>query len=705
MKRQRIILFILLGAMLSLAMHITQAQNGPVFRIGVLDDERGAISDGARLAVAEINQAGGVRGADGTFFQLELIIEPVSNGTTLSNAVNSLNQSSVIAVLGPQSSDIVLNNLTGLQSLNIPVLTPATGDTLLTSDSSRQLFRSRAAEVLQGRALANYLVNDLQLQSIAAVQLDVNINTSAALIGFSTAASALGRAPQPVLQAQSNQDLPQIVNQLTISNPEIVVTYGVPASAAQFYTSLLNAGYRGYFAYNQASDPAFQSAIPAAQLGGIISTTTWPFAASDHASTAFRDNFITLYGAIPGPVEAASYDSVYLLSQAIGLPGDLQNNLTQLHDVRGVQGILDPAGLSRGETSENVSVIRLNAYGGIDILGRYQGPQRITDDELDGPLPTPTLAATATPQGVVATITRTIQNVREGPGTLYPIIGQLEEGTQVQVIGANNDFSWIVISFRGAQGWLSRPILDIFGDLNTLPIITPPPTPTPAPTTTPPPQPDIVIDAASGAPAPFIANQQFTVSVTVRNAGGGPAGQFAVAATFPPNNVFASAIIPGLAAGQSTLVNLTGTFTNTGFYSVVIVSDLNNEVPEGNETNNTFTYSYGINHAILRQGSQALNPGDTIDLEGNAIQGDANWDGSSLNAIFGAKIAVIPNVTVSTMHYDLIDPAIVNQTSIGSASLAAGTIVGIITADGNRAFMRIDSLSSQLAVTFVVYQN
>ena len=137
MKRQRIILFILLGAMLSLALHITQAQNGPVFRIGVLDGERGAISDGARLAVAEINQAGGVRGADGTFFQLELIIEPISNATTLPNAVNSLNQSSVIAVLGPQSSDLTLNNLTTLQSLNVPVLTPATGDTILTSDTSR----------------------------------------------------------------------------------------------------------------------------------------------------------------------------------------------------------------------------------------------------------------------------------------------------------------------------------------------------------------------------------------------------------------------------------------------------------------------------------------------------------------------------------------------------------------------------------------
>jgi ABC-type branched-subunit amino acid transport system substrate-binding protein len=683
---------------------IAQAQS-PVFRIGVLDDEDGAISNGARLAVQEINSTGGVRGADGTFFQLELISEPVSDGTTVAEAANTLSQSSVIAILGPENSDDVLNNLQVLQNLSVPVITPATSDTILTSDSTGRIFRSRAAEVLQGRALANYLINDLQIQSIAAVQLDQDINTAASLIGFSTAASALGRPPLPVLQAQSNESLPQIVNQISLSNSEIVAVYGDPASAKQLYESLRADGWEGFFAYNQADEPSFRNALSQEAQSGIISTTTWPFNATDEGSSRFRDSYISLYGELPGSVEAATYDSVYLLAQAIGLPGELQTNLRQLDNVSGVQGLLTPMQLSHGETSENVAVIRLGAFGGIEILARFRGNTRVDINEPIGPIPTAVPEATPTPQGVVATITRAVQNVRSGPSTSYPIIGQLSLGEQVQIIGANLDFTWLVIQFRGQQGWLSTSILDVFGDLNSLPIITPPATPTPAPTATPPPAPDIVIDSASGAPSPFIVNQPFTVSVSVRNAGGAPSAQFAIAATFPPNDVFASVIVPPLGAGQSILVNLSNTFTNTGFYAVVIVADLNNDVVEGNETNNFFNFSYGINKPILRQGSQALNPGDAIDLEGNGVLFDVNWDGSQLNTLSTARIGVIPNVTVSTVHWDLINPSVVNGTTIPNGSLIPGTIVGIITADGNRGVIRVDNLSGQLAVTFIVYQN
>jgi branched-chain amino acid transport system substrate-binding protein len=691
-------LFLLITAL------IVRAQT-PVFRIGILDSERGHISNGARLAVEEINAAGGVRGADGTFFQLELIIQPTDSTNGVASAANTLSQSSVIAILGPESSDDVLNNLQTLQNLSVPVITPATGDTILASDSTGRMFRARAAEVLQGRALANYLINDLQVQSIAAIQLDLDINTSASLIGFSTAASALGHAPQPILQAQSNDSLPQIVNQITISMPEIVVTYGNPASASQLYNGLRAAGWEGFFSYNQANDPAFHDTIDSGALDGIISTTTWPYTATDEVSTRFRNSYVTLFGELPGPVEAASYDAIYLLSQAIGLPGELQTNLRQLDNVSGVQGLLTPAKLGQGETGENVAVTRLTAFGGMDILARYRGNERVDISQPVGPIPTNTPQPSPTPQGVVATITRAVQNVRSGPSTDYPTIGQLKQGEQVQVIGANLDFTWLVIQFRGQQGWISAPILDVFGDLRTLPIITPPPTPTPAPTVTPPPAPDIVIDSASGAPSPFIVNQPFTVSVSVRNAGGAPAGQSAVAATFPPNNVYASGIAPALAPGQSVLVNLTGTFTNTGFYAVVIVADLNNDVAEGNETNNFFNFSYGINKPILRQGSQALNPGESLDLEGSGVLFDVSWDGTQLNALSTAKIGVIPNVTVSTVHWDLINPAVVNGTTIPNGSLVPGTIVGVITADGNRGVIRVDNLTGQLALTFIVYQN
>ncbi|MCB9451968.1 MAG: ABC transporter substrate-binding protein [Anaerolineaceae bacterium] len=719
MENRHIRKYLTLGVLISilgllLVAPLVQAQTQPVFRIGVLDDERGPISSGARLAVQEINAAGGVRGADGTFFQLELIIQPTNEGATLTQAIKNLNQASVVAVLGPKTSDEVLNGLTALQSLNVPILTPATGDTLITADSTGRLFRIRAAEVLLGRALANYLVNSLGLRRIATAQLELDIASTAGVIGFSTAAQSLGVLPQPSLQLPPGGDMIQIVNNLLQANPEIVVTYGSPALAAEFYTDLRSAGWQGSFAYNQADNADFYEAIPFDQLRGIIYATSWPFTLPDEASSTFLTDYVRTFGRVPGPVDAASYDGVHMLAQAIQLPGELRTNLRQLDNVNGIQGLLRPVQLSPGESSNNVSVVEDGAFGAPQVVARYVGSQQIEVASVPSgptaPLATPVPAATATPEGVVLTIKSARQNVRSGPSTSYDVIGQLSAGDQVRIIGATVDFSWVVIEFRGQQGWLATYLLDVFGDLNTVPIVTPPPTPTPSPTPTAQPESDIVIDAVVASPSPIIVNQPFTVSVTVRNAGGLGAGQFAVAATFPPNNVYSAAVVPGLAPGQSTVVNLTGTFTNTGAYSVVIVADLNNDVSEGGngENNNLYTFNYVINKPVLRQGSQILNPGDTIDLEGNAVQGDANWrgDASALDALFSAKLGVIPNVTLDTVHWDLISPSIINQTSIPRALLNPGTIVGIITADGNRGVLRVDSLpGNQIALTYLLYQN
>lgn len=703
-QSRKVGLFIILIVM---ALNLVQAQTGPVFRIGVLDEERGPIVDGARLAVNKINATGGVQGADGTFFRLELIIQPP--GDNLATTLPLLRDASIIAVLGPESDDDIKNNIDALQSLNVPVLTPATGDTTLTDATTGRIFRTRAAQIWQGRALANYLLDDLQLQRVATVQLDNDLETSASIVGFTISATGLRVTPQPALQAQTDGTVQDAVQQIIPANPQAVIVYGQPARAGKLLNSLRDAGYAGIFAYNQVDDVAFRDTTLSANLAGIYATTTWPYTASDEASSTFRDDFVRLYGALPGPIEAASYDAIGLLAAAINRPGELQTNLAQLNNLDGVQGLLRPAQLQSGETSDNAAVVQLGAFGAAQVVARFGGNQRLDINEPIPPTLIPTIAPTATPEGVVITIKQVRQNVRSGPSTSYDIIGQLSQNEQARVIGATVDYSWVVIDFRGTQGWLATYLLDVFGDLKTVPIIAPPPTPTPVPTTTPLPVPDIVIIAASVAPSPIIVNQPFLMSVTVRNNGSTNTNQFALAATFPPNNLYASAIIPGLAAGQITTVTLSGTFANTGCYAVVIVADLNNEVNEGaGESNNLFNVNYCINKPILRQGSQTLNPGDTIDLEGNAAQGDANWNinASQLDALFTARLGIIPGVSLETVHWDLINPNIVNLTSIPRASLTPGTVMGIITADGNRGAIRVDDLpGNQLRVTFTLYQN
>ncbi|PJF40137.1 MAG: hypothetical protein CUN54_06425 [Phototrophicales bacterium] len=698
-------------ATILLALSTFQAQGQATFRIGVLDEIDGPITKGAQLAIDEINAAGGARGADGTLFQLELIIQPTNNGQNLPTAVANLNQASVIAVLGPATTEEVLSNLPTLQTITSPVLTPAIGDTITTSDASGRIFRSRAAEALQGRALANYLIGDLGIRNIATIQLD--LESTAAVIGFSNATTTLGVAPRTFL-FDTNTSIDTLARNVQQSNPQIATLFGSPENASQLVTALRSIGWQGRIAYNRAEEDAFKEAIATGDLNGILSTTTWAFTSADQTSDEFLGNFTRQFGEIPGAVEAAAYDSIQLLAAAINRPGELRANLAALNNINGVQGTLAPAQLGRGETSNNVFVTQMNQYGAPIVVARFAGAQRlpvgtpIMPVATSTPLPTPTPAATATPEGVVATIRSNFQNVRSGPSTDFDILGQLPRGTQVQVIGANIDLSWIVIEFRGQQAWLSRSILDTFGDLNSLPIIQSPPTPTPPPTPTTPPVPDIVIDTAVVAPSPIIPGQQFIASVTVRNAGGAPAGQFAVAATFPPNDVFSSAVISGLGPGQSTIANLSATLTNTGIYTVILVADLNNTVNEGPGENNnaSFVLNYTIDKPIIRQGNQTLNPGDTLDLEGNAVQGDVSWDGNALNGAFGAQLGIIPNVDINTIHWDLINPGLVNRNSIPRAELPPGTMVGVLTADGNRGFIRVESLpNNQIATIFRVYQN
>ncbi|MEA3338144.1 MAG: SH3 domain-containing protein [Chloroflexota bacterium] len=87
-------------------------------------------------------------------------------------------------------------------------------------------------------------------------------------------------------------------------------------------------------------------------------------------------------------------------------------------------------------------------------------------------------------------------NVRKGPGTLYPVAGQLGQGDSVDIIGRNNDSSWWQVAFPdGSQGWVFANLVTASGAVDGIELIeniSPPPatsTPSAPPTATPAPKP------------------------------------------------------------------------------------------------------------------------------------------------------------------------------------------------------------------------
>ncbi len=700
--------FTLLLGLLLLGLPVALAQQ-PVFRIGVLDDENGSIYQAALLAVEEINNAGGVRGADGTLFRLELVRQG-SDAFSFSNAIANINQASVIAVLGPERSQDAVGNLAALQQLGVPILTPATDDALIVLDNSGLIIRTRAAEALQGRALANYLITDVGARNIATVQMD--IESTASVVGFTTALSALGTPPRQAFLLDNNNAIETITQSILRQNFDAVAAYGAPELVSQLYNALRGSDWDGVFAYNRANTPEFRQAVQQSQLTGVLSTSTWSYADPSDKAEEFVTAYIRAFGSLPNEIAAATYDAVNMIAQAIGRPGALLDNLRTIRDFEGVQGILNPAGLARGETSSNVIVTKLGRFGAPQLTARFQGNQRLPVAAATSARPTATPAPTATPEGVYVVITRNVQNVRTGPGTEYDVLGQLQRGETAQVIGANLPFTWVVINFRGQQGWLSRDILDLFGDRNTVPVVAAPPTPTPMPATatpTPPPTADIIIVSAS--PNRLTVGQPFNVSVLVQNIGSLNAGQFAVAASLNPGNVYTAQVLGSLGAGQQVLTNLTGTLGvgPTGPQSIPIIADLNNEVnegPAGEANNNTFFYNYIADAPLLSgtpTGTVTIGNLGTFVLDGGTI--DIQWSGGVLVPVGSTKLALMAGYTnIDQVHYDAIVASPLLNAPL--AGIAPGQAIAIQTDGGNKygvLFINNAVSGGNLTFTFRMY--
>lgn len=104
----------------------------------------------------------------------------------------------------------------------------------------------------------------------------------------------------------------------------------------------------------------------------------------------------------------------------------------------------------------------------------------------DTPTPTPE-PPTPTPVPPAVIINRDTVNVRQGPGTNYPIVGRASNGQQFVITGKNPGGDWWQIDFNGKSGWIIDRLVDKQGQIDLVQVVAsipaPPPTPTPRPPT------------------------------------------------------------------------------------------------------------------------------------------------------------------------------------------------------------------------------
>ncbi len=142
--------------------------------------------------------------------------------------------------------------------------------------------------------------------------------------------------------------------------------------------------------------------------------------------------------------------------------------------------------------------------------------------------PTPVTSPTPTPTPTpYISVERTRVNVRSGPGTAYPLVGQLAQGSKAPIVARDPSGKWWQICcVDGQEAWIAGWVVEVHNDTANVPIAqnipTPPPTPTPraTPTPKPTPPPAFTFEKVFG-PHPILStNPVMTVWVKVADSTG-----------------------------------------------------------------------------------------------------------------------------------------------------------------------------------------
>lgn len=217
---------------------------------------------------------------------------------------------------------------------------------------------------------------------------------------------------------------------------------------------------------------------------------------------------------------------------------------------------------------------------------------------------TPAATSTPAPPTATATLSRpqirvsTGANVRRGPGLVFdPPVGSLAANAIANILAVNPAGTWYKIQYYAGEAWISAQVVEVTGDITSLPRDAGPATPVPA-TNTPVPTPtsnsqvDLTITLVNISPHPLVCAQSSEIQITIVNVGTTTSTATEVVVRDIYNgqvSTSSNAPVPALGpnAQHVAIIYLTVSTNIAEGHTTRVVVDPNNAVPELDEGNNT----------------------------------------------------------------------------------------------------------------------
>lgn len=358
---------------------IASARAADPIRIGLIAEITGQAAEagvytvnGAKLAIEDINKAGGVLGR-----KVELHVEDSqgSNPGAVLAFTKLFSRKDIPVIVGPIRSTQIQAASPSIAKAGIPVMIGGT-DPSLTRVNNRWVFRCRPNDLYSSKVIADFGVNDLKLKKWAIIH-STDAFGNGGMNALTAELKKFGIEPVLVQGFTNNTvDFTPVVLAIKRANPEVIGTY-IPFSTDQgiFAKQLRQLGVQTAWVGSPTTVSETAMKLAGDALHGSYAVTDFNAGANDVAK-AYARNYRDRYKIDADNYSAWTYDAVSLLALAMNNakstePETVRKALVSLRGHIGTEGLYNFD--ESGEGVRGYNVVK-NDNGKVVFIKRVDFP-------------------------------------------------------------------------------------------------------------------------------------------------------------------------------------------------------------------------------------------------------------------------------------------------------------------------------------------
>ncbi len=321
-------------------------------KVGALFSLTGALApyglpivNGAKLAVMQINEAGGVLGK-----KLELVIRDTATAPAVGRDAASklIDLDKVVAIIGALSSGVTVASSSITIPAGVILISPASTSPMLTDlEDNDFVFRTCLSDALQGVVQAQLALN-LGYKTASVIYVNNPYGKGLAQVFKTRYEAGGGKVVAMISYEEGKPSYRGEVESAITKNPDVINLIGYPVDGNKMLVEAVEAGYQGDFLFSDGMKGEAVAAGPAAEyIEGTFGTA--PGALEVAVAEDFEKDYIAAFGASTVPFRQQCYDALALIALAIQKTGPSFLNMSQKERARAIRDNLRDVANPPGE--------------------------------------------------------------------------------------------------------------------------------------------------------------------------------------------------------------------------------------------------------------------------------------------------------------------------------------------------------------------